>query len=84
MEACRLAALADNGHTGIRGVSRGASLSALPIRLGRFAEGYVVVRARPELADLLGARVAAIDGRTPEALVESLAPFVCACARLYW
>jgi hypothetical protein len=74
-EVSRLVALADNGHTGVRGVSRGVSLNALPVRLARFADGYVVVRARPELADLLGARLLAIDGRTPEALVEALGPF---------
>src|SRR5207244_4516485 len=38
MQASRLVALADNGHTGVRGVGRGVSLNALPIRIHRFAE----------------------------------------------
>jgi hypothetical protein len=76
MEASRLMALADNGHTCVRGVSNGVSLNSLPIRIYRFEEGYFVVKARPELADLLGARVTAINGRTPDALVEALRPFV--------
>jgi hypothetical protein len=76
MEISRLMALADNGHSNVRGVSKGVSLNSLPIRIGRFEEGYFVVKARPELADLLGAQVTAIDGRTPEALAEGLRPFV--------
>ena len=75
MEASRLTALADNGHTGVRGVSKGVSLNSLPIRINRFEEGYFVIKTRPELADLLGARVTAIDGQTPDALVEALRPF---------
>jgi hypothetical protein len=76
MEASRLVALADNGHTSVTGVSKGVSLNSLPIRINRFEEGYFVVKARPELADLLGAHVTAINGRTPDALVEALRPFV--------
>jgi hypothetical protein len=76
MEASRLTALADNGHTGVRGVSKGVSLNSLPIRINRFEEGYFVVKARPELADLLGAHVTAINGQTPDVLVEALRPFV--------
>ena len=76
MEASRLTALADNGHTGVRGVSKGVSLNSLPIRINRFEEGYFVVKTRPELADLLGAHVTAINGQTPDALVEALRRFV--------
>lgn len=75
MEAARLVALADNGHTNVKGVSRGLTLNALPVRINRFAEGYFVTRARPEHADLLGARIEAINGQTPEALVAALAPY---------
>lgn len=76
MQASRLVALADNGHTNIRGVGHGVTLNSLPIRIGRFEEGYFVVRARPAFEDLLGARIVAINGRPPEALAEALAPFV--------
>lgn len=76
MEAARLIALADNGHTNVRGVSQGLTMNALPIRIHRFAEGYFIIRARPELADLLGARIVAIDDRSPETLVKALTPYV--------
>jgi hypothetical protein len=75
MEAARLVALADNGHTNVRGVGHGFSRNALPIRLNYFAEGYFVTKARPELADLLGAQVIAIDDQTPEALLDALSPY---------
>jgi len=76
MEAARLVALADNGHTNVKGVSRGVSSNALPVRIGRFAEGYFVVRARPAFGDLLGAEIVTSNEKTPDALVEALAPFV--------
>jgi hypothetical protein len=75
MASARLAALADNGHTNVRGVGHGFTRNALPIRLNHFAEGYFVTKARPELAALLGAQVIAIDDQTPEALLDALSPY---------
>ena len=82
MEAARLVALADNGHTNVKGVSRGVSLNSLPIRIGRFEEGYFVVRTRPAFAELLGARIVSINGQSPEVLIQALAPFVGGAASL--
>ena len=56
-------ALADNGHD-VLNDSDGAWFPAdrLPVRMIWFPDGWVVARAAPEFADLLGARVSAIDG----------------------
>ncbi len=57
------AALADNGHTSISAAARRRRLGDdLPIRLARFAEGYVIVQATEAHASLLGARLDAIGG----------------------
>ena len=69
-------ALAGNGHTYVRGAAMGRSLNALPLRLVWFDDGLHVVAARAALADLLGARVAALGGRTPEDLAGALRPCI--------
>jgi hypothetical protein len=69
-------ALAGNGHTYVRGAAMGRSLNTLPLRLVWFDDGLYVVSAREALADLLGARVAALGGRTPEDLAGALRPCI--------
>lgn len=69
-------ALAGNGHTYVRGAAMGRSLNTLPLRLVWFDDGLYVVSARAALAELLGARVAALDGRTPEDLAETVRPCI--------
>ncbi|MGO4723938.1 MULTISPECIES: hypothetical protein [unclassified Inquilinus] len=71
----RAVALAENGHTYVRGGAMGRSLNALPLRLVWFDDGLYVVSARAALADLLGARVVTLGGRTPEALAGTLRPY---------
>lgn len=71
----RAVALAGNGHTYVRGVSMGRSLNTLPLRLVWFDDGLYVVSARAALAELLGARVLALDGHTPEELAATLRPY---------
>jgi len=69
-------ALAGNGHTYVRGAAMGRSLNTLPLRLVWFDDGLYVVSAREALADLLGARVAALGGRAPEGLAGALRPCI--------
>lgn len=69
-------ALAGNGHTYVRAAAMGRSLNALPLRLVWFDDGLHVVSAREALADLLGARVATLGGRTPENLAGALRPCI--------
>lgn len=76
MAITRAVALAGNGHTYVRGVAMGRSLNSLPLRLVWFDDGLHVVAARAALAGLLGARVAALGGRTPEDLAVALRPYI--------
>lgn len=71
----RTAALADNGHDGWH-PEDGAWLPdrRAPLRFFWFPDSLVVVRAVPEQQDLIGARVNAIDGRSPQTLFERLRP----------
>lgn len=62
LETARIVALADNGHSVVPAGSRSAAFSRVPLRLAPFETAFHVVRARPDLADLLGARLVAIDG----------------------
>jgi hypothetical protein len=62
----RITALADNGHT-----SLDDERDCVPARVMWFADGLYVLRAKPEYADLLGARVERVDGRpAAEVLTE--------------
>jgi len=68
---------ADNGHDGLND-EEGAWFpgSRLPLRMIWFADGWVVARAAPEQAELLGARVLNIEGMSPAAMVARLRRFV--------
>lgn len=59
----RMIALADNAHSRVQPGPLSRRHNRLPCRLYRFADGYHVLRARPACAELLGARIEAIDGR---------------------
>lgn len=76
MGAAKAVALARNGHTNVLGLSGGQGFNAVPLRLGWFSDGLFVLRAAPEHRDLLGARVLAANGRSPEDLVVALRPYV--------
>ena len=69
----RTAALADNGHDSWH-PDDGAWLpeSRAPMRFFWFPDALVVARAAPAQQDLLGARVTAIDGHSPDELFERL------------
>jgi hypothetical protein len=57
-----ITALADNGHTNVY-YSKGGPQNFTPLRVVLFADGLYVLRARSAYADLLWARVEAIEGR---------------------
>lgn len=63
LAVARMVALADNGHSRVHPGPLSRRNNHLPCHFYRFADGYYVLRARPACADLLGARVAALDGR---------------------
>ena len=58
----QIAALADNGHTGVIYRGRHAEERHVGVRLASFGPDFAVVQAEASHADLLGARLAAIDG----------------------
>ncbi|MFO1402783.1 MAG: hypothetical protein U1F30_16480 [Steroidobacteraceae bacterium] len=67
--ALRIAAFADNGHDGLGvGDASWYPEARLPLRMIWFADGWIVARADAARAELLGARVLAIEGRSPAAL----------------
>ena len=77
MEVTRAIALADNGHTTVRETTWGSQrLPHIPLRFGQFAEGLFVVKADPQLKDLLGAQLLAVDGQPVALLASKLRPFV--------
>ncbi|MBC7896208.1 MAG: hypothetical protein H7066_12410, partial [Cytophagaceae bacterium] len=63
LEIARLVALADNGHTNAQAASRSTRFNRIPLRLTPLTDGFYVLRAHSAQADLLGARLVAIDGR---------------------
>lgn len=63
LELARIAALADNGHSGAIASVRARRYNRVPIRVLPFGDAFHVVRATRVNADLLGARLVAIDGR---------------------
>jgi hypothetical protein len=76
MGISRAVALADDAHSNVQGAGFGLSLNSVPLRLARFAEGVFVISADPALTNLVGNRVAEVEGLAPEDLTKALAPFV--------
>jgi hypothetical protein len=66
-----VAALSDNGHSGGSPSSRSRRLERVDMRLTPFGEDFYVLRVKSENADLLGARLVAIDG-VPIATLRTL------------
>ena len=59
VEICRIVALADNGHSICHAPGDSIDLSFAP-----FGDDFFVLKAQPDYADLLGARLLTIDGRS--------------------
>lgn len=67
----QVGALTDNAHSGLRlSDPRAKPLARLPLRLLWLPDALIVARATGAAADLAGARVLKIEGRSPEALFE--------------
>jgi hypothetical protein len=67
----RITALADNGHTNLY-YGKGDRQNYAPLRVGLFADGLYVLRAKSAYADLLGARVEGIEGRPTREVMAAL------------
>lgn len=76
VEVARLTALADYGHTNAVIYFGKGAFRSLRIRLGYFADGLFVVKAREDQVDLLGARLLAVDGQPVERLLRELRDFI--------
>jgi len=71
LELARIVALADNGHTASFPGPRSRRYNRVGIRLVPFGEDFFVMRAAGSHADLLGARLDAIDSRPMTQLRET-------------
>ena len=67
----RITALADNGHTNVASSVRARFFNRVPVRLTAFGDEFRVVRATEANADLLGARLVAVDGHAIAELRDS-------------
>lgn len=73
----RLMRLLGDGHSMLYAFDERPELRAvLPVEFGFLAEGLAIVGASRAHADLLGRRVLALDGRSPEALLAGLDPLI--------
>jgi hypothetical protein len=73
LELARIVSLADNGHSAYFPGPRSRRFNRITeVRFAPFGEDFYVLRASPAHADLLGARLVAIDGR-PIAQVRAAA-----------
>jgi hypothetical protein len=68
MEVARGLAIFENAHTHVTD----SHLARIPMRFHWFADGLHIVKARPDFASILGARVIALDGHDPEELLHLL------------
>jgi hypothetical protein len=68
LSLARVAALTDNGHSGGAPSVRSRRFERVDMRLAPFGEDFYVLRVKAENADLLGARLVAIDGMSMSAL----------------
>ncbi|PJJ48684.1 S41 family peptidase [Hymenobacter chitinivorans] len=70
----RAVAGAGNAHTRLYLLRNRSELRRYPIRVWWFKEGLYVVKATPEYADLLGAKILRLGQHTPEAARQAVAP----------
>ncbi len=68
-------AMPENGHSGVSTTGTMNRLNSLPVRFAWFGDGLHIVRAHAEYAELIGARVAAYEGISPDAIVEQMDPY---------
>lgn len=63
LEIARIVGLADNGHSSASATARAGRTNRVPIRFATFGDEFRVLRADKSLAELLGAKLTAVDGR---------------------
>ena len=73
LSVSRAVAVARNGHTN---ASVGRFVHTLPLRLWWFRDGLYVIKAHPDFAGLLGARVEAFGMLTAEQALARAAPYI--------
>jgi len=72
LELSRIVALADNAHTVFFAGPRSRRFNRImDVRLAPFGEGFYVLRAAPDHADLLGAQLVTVDGVAVSELRET-------------
>jgi hypothetical protein len=71
LKLSRIVALADNGHTMAAPFVRARQFNRVPVRLIPFGTEFRVLRTANASADLLGARLTAIDGHPVSQLIDS-------------
>lgn len=70
--AARAAAISDNGHTNVGTGALYRRFNRVGVKVFWFADGLFIVRARDDLADLVGAKVTAVQGMPIDAVVQRL------------
>lgn len=76
-ELRRLTALIGDSHTGVNtSTARSENLSVLPFTAERFSDGWYITSADLSCSGIVGARLEAINGFTPEQLTERLSPYI--------
>jgi hypothetical protein len=75
LAVAHIAALARNGHTMLLPGPWAFDFNRTPLRYHLFADGLRVLHAPPEMRELLGARVLAIDGYGVDALRQAFARY---------
>jgi hypothetical protein len=75
LRVAEIAALADNGHTQISRSAFAKGVVALPLESVWFSEGFFVLRTHDDHANLLGARIEAIDGRPIEQVLAAASKY---------
>jgi hypothetical protein len=68
----RMVTLADNGHSTLFMGPLSRANNRLPCRFYRFADGYYIIRARGACVPFLGAQLAAINGKTADAVADAM------------
>jgi hypothetical protein len=71
LELARIVALADNGHTVAIPSARAARSNRIPVRFTPFGADFHVLRADSANADLLGAKLLAIDGQPVATAIDA-------------
>lgn len=76
-EMRRLTALIGDSHTGVNtSTARSENLSVLPFVAESFSDGWYITSADLTCSGIVGAKLEAINGKTPEQLTEILAPYI--------